>query len=82
MFRVKFIKPHVVFNSRVHATGDVIEVTEDHFNRLTKNEKCAVETDEELTHFPDPVEPEPIPDVSPDGGQGGLEKAPKSSRRS
>jgi len=82
MYRVKFTKPSVVFNSRVHSVGDVIEVSEDHFTRMVKNEKCAVETDEELTVFPEPVEPEPAPELSPEGGQGGVvtEKPAKAKR--
>ena len=82
--RIKFTIASVLFAGRVHSKGDVIEVEEDQFVRLVKNEKAAVETDEELTVFPEPAEPEPEPsedNQSPDGGQGGASKGTKPGRR-
>ena len=83
MYRIKFLVAHVIIGNRVHSAGDVIDVDEDQCKRLVKVEKTAVETDDELTVFPepaDPVEPEDPP-KSPDGAQGGPEKAAKTGRR-
>ncbi|WP_010584443.1 hypothetical protein [Schlesneria paludicola] len=85
MFRIKFVVPFIVLNQRVHSIGDVVEVDEDQCKRLVKTEKVAVETDDELTVFPEPSEAAvDEPPKSPDGGQGGAEKATKgggSNRR-
>ncbi|WP_010586409.1 hypothetical protein [Schlesneria paludicola] len=85
MLRIKFTVASVILNDRVHSIGDVVEVDEDQFKRLVKTEKSAVETDDELTVFPEPSEAAvDEPPKSPDGGQGGAEKATKgggSNRR-
>lgn len=83
--RIKFLIAHVILNDRVHAKGDVIDVDEDQFKRLVKVEKAAVETDEELTVFPEPaaIESEPDePNASPEGGVGGVETAVKAAGKS
>ena len=75
MERIKFTVDSVILGNRVHAAGDVIEVDDEQFARLVKNEKAATATDDEPTQFPAPAETAAveIPD-SPDGGQGGAAK--------
>lgn len=71
--RIKLLKPHIVLGNRVHAKGDVVDVDEDTFIRLVKNDKNAVECDEELTVFPEPETAVDEPPTPPENG--GNEKA-------
>lgn len=74
--RIKFTRDSVVLNGRVHAVGDVVEVEDDHHARLVKNEKSAVDTDEEPTVFPAPVET--AAEEPTDNADGGLINAQKA----
>jgi hypothetical protein len=81
--RIKFNRDHVVLANRVHAAGDVIEVSDEQYERLVKNEKAAEETDDELTVFPEPS-PEAaveIPGQTPDGTPGGVKAMVKPGTR-
>jgi hypothetical protein len=82
--RIKFSVDNVIHNSRVHAAGDVAEVDDEQFARFVKREKIAVETDEEPTVFPVPVETAAEePTDNAEGGPVNAQKAVKtpSSRR-
>lgn len=83
--RIRFTVANVIHNERVHAAGDVIEIEDDdQYARFVNREKVAVDSDDEPTVFPAPVEYQPVetaaeePPVSPDNGEANAVKAVKS----